>query len=514
MHWIRVPSPTGIAGEGWALSDGLTDELVRAVSSLLLIRIATLRRPHRPASWTCLAFWLIVAGVTATCGRSTGRTPPPDRIIFITIDTLRADHLPSFGYPINTAPFLTALAAESVSFSKAFAHSATTGPSHASMFTSLYPLQHRVQDNGQRLDESFLTLAERLNQHGYDTAAFVSGNAHFGTSRIAQGFEDYDQPGKKIRNGNGKLMMYRPADQTTDMVLQWLGSRPVDRPFFLWVHYFDPHKPLRPPTAHLEKVAPQTESERDRLAEFLVREHQSDPQRAKRRLGQIVKYDAEIRFADTHIERLFNGVQAHEPEANTLWVVTSDHGQGLANHRWFGHHRYIYNEQLHVPLFFHFSDGRVASHVVADQLVEHVDVPVTILDLVGETLDGQIAAVQGQSLAPLLFADTGYEHKSFAFSERRRLSTKSSKRSKEPGERYALQSLGAKYLWFSEGTDEYYDLAVDPYETLNLIDQPDAVRDELRDTLQQIVGALRSDEEATVVDEETLDRLRSLGYLR
>ena len=386
------------------------------------------------------------------------------------------------------------------------------------MFTSLYPLQHGVQRNSQRLDESFVTLAERLNQSGYDTAAFVSTDGLFGRSRVAQGFKDYDQPGKDLGYyPDGKRRKYRPADQTTDVVLQWLASRPVDQPFFLWVHYYDPHKHLGPPAVHLEQVAPRTESERDRLAEFLVREHHSNFKRANW-LDQIIKYDAEIRFVDTHIERLFNGVQGHAPEASTLWIVTSDHGQGLENHDFFGHQYHIYNEQLHVPLFFHFSDGRIASHVVADQLVEHVDVPVTILDLVGETLDSQIAAVQGQSLAPLLFADTGYEHKSFAFSESatttKRSEGSNSKRKRRRAKKYALQSLRAKYLWVSEGPDEYYDLAADPYETLNLIDQPDSVRDELRDALQHIVSALRSDEEATIVDEETLERLRSLGYLR
>ena len=451
--------------------------------------------------------------MAVACGPLSGSIPPPDQIIFITIDTLRADHLPSFGYPIDTAPFLTSLAARSVSFKKAFAHSATTGPSHASMFTSLYPIQHRVQNNGQKLDESFITLAEILSQRGYNTAAFVSGNAHFGSSRIAQGFQDYDQPGNEVRNENGKLMLYRPADQTTDAVIRWVETRRAGAPFFLWVHYFDPHKPLRPPAAHLEEVAPRNATEENRLADFLVREHHADLRRPSR-LTQIVKYDAEIRFVDTEIERLFNAVQAQEFEANALWIVTSDHGHGLANHDWFGHHRYIYNEQLHVPLFFHFSDGSVAGRVVTDQLVEHVDVPVTILDLLGATLDGQVAPIQGRSLAPLLFADAGYQHKRFAFGERRRTLRPSARRSHEPGERYALQSLGAKYLWFSEGPDKYYDLAVDPYETRNLIDQPVSTKDELRDTLQEMVGALRSNEPAAIVDEKTLDRLKSLGYVR
>ena len=90
--------------------------------------------------------------------------PAIDRVVLITIDTLRADHLPDFGYPLNTAPFLTSLARKSIRFQRAFAHSATTGPSHASMFTSLYPLQHRVQNNAHKLDDRFVTLAEVLSR--------------------------------------------------------------------------------------------------------------------------------------------------------------------------------------------------------------------------------------------------------------------------------------------------------------------------------------------------------------
>lgn len=374
------------------------------------------------------------------------------------------------------------------------------------MFTALYPLQHRVQNNHQRLDASFVTLAERLSGLGYETAAFVSV-AFFGDMQIAQGFNNYDQPelpDKRIR--------YRPADQTTDAVVKWLNAYPIGRPLFLWVHYYDPHMPLRPPAAAIDQVAPRTDADRERLLEFLVREHHSEIKN-QRQLQKIIKYDAEIRFVDAQLERLYDTVHQLDQKSSTLWVITSDHGQGLGNHRWFGHHRYIYNEHLHVPLLFHFSQGDVRPRIVADQLVEHVDVPVTILDLAGEAFDNQKGTVQGRSLLPLLLGERRYEHKRFSFSERR-LSFGKHKKSKEPGERYALQTLDSKYQWFTEGSDEYYDLSTDPYETRNLIDQPDPVKEQLRDTLKQIVAGLRSDEEADTVEEKTLESLRALGYLR
>ena len=227
----------------------------------------------------------------------------------------------------------------------------------------------------------------------------------------------------------------------------------------------------------------------------------------------MVGYDAEIRFVDAQIERLYEAVQTDGTSVNALWIVTSDHGQGLANHGWFGHHRNIYNEQLHVPLVFHFSSGDLQGLVV-EGLVEHVDVPVTVLELLGGALDTQVDTVQGKSLVPLLVGDTRFEHKQLVYSERRRLFRENTRPAYEPGERYSLQSLDAKYHWFSEGPDEFYDLVSDPYETKNLMDQPSLVKDELAATLRQVVSALRSGRRGEIVDDSTLERLRSLGYVR
>ena len=471
------------------------------------------RRLSRATTTLLLCFYI------SACANSLNPIPAVDQIVFITIDTLRADHLPEFGYPINTAPFLTGLSLKGISFKNTFAHSATTGPSHASMFTSLYPIQHGVQNNGQKLDESFVTLAELLSQRDFVTAAFVSGNAHFGSSQIAQGFAHYNQPSdQEMRDERDRLTRYRPADRTTNMVIEWYEQQTAQAPLFLWVHYYDPHNPLNPPAIHIGDVEPSNDSEMKKLTRFLVEEHRSDLTR-RNSVKRIISYDAEIRFVDTQIERLYESIETKNSSLNTLWVVTSDHGQGLSNHNWFGHHRHIYNEQLHVPLFFYFSSGEVKSRIVED-LVEHVDVPVTILELLGTGLYDGMNMPQGRSLVPLMAGNTTHEHKQLAFSERRRLLTPRTnapphrRAAYEPGERYSLQSRDAKYLWFSEGPDEFYDLISDPYETENLIDKPSIVKSELKETLQTLVNMLRTDRQGEMVDDETLQRLRSLGYLR
>ena len=464
-------------------------------------------RCARPAALLLIPF----LGVISLACSDAPRTLPVDRVVFITIDTLRADHLPSFGYPLDTAPFIEDLASRGTSFKRAFAQSATTGPSHASMFTSLYPMQHGVHGNGQVLDDSFLTLAEILSDAGFATAAFVSGNSHFRESQIAQGFQFYDQPPREMPNDNGKLMLYRSCKDTTATALEWLEGRSTDERFFAWVHYYDPHKPFRAPRRLVERATPQDDESKQEFLAFLANEHDSVVTRQSL-VNQIHRYDAEIMYVDEQVARLFSAYEGLGFGPRTLWIITSDHGQGLANHGWFGHHEQIYNTQLHVPLIFYFSEdlGRVGE--IDDILVEHVDMPATILDALGLNLSEQVGPAQGRSLVPLLLGEEGFQPKEYALAERRRSLRPAPDR--EPGERYALQNLRYKYFWFTEGEDEFYDLEVDPYETNSLIDEPSDSKDEMRTTLQQIVQALTSDFEAPIVDEETLKRLRALGYIQ
>jgi arylsulfatase A-like enzyme len=443
------------------------------------------------------------------CLSGCGPRPPYDRVVLITIDTLRADHLGSFGYPLETSPFLDRLASEGVSFKRAFAHSATTGPSHASMFTGLYPLQHRVQNNGQVLDSSFVTLAEVLAERGFETAAFVSGMSHFGASRIAQGFTFYDEPGWGPGEEIESPKQYRRADATVDRVLEWAGDERTEDRFLLWVHLYDPHKPFQPPRELLEQLEHESPEAEQAHRRFLRRKHGSNVRR--KTLRKIHEYDAEVRFVDSELERLFTSLGEQGLGERTLWVVTSDHGQGLGNHRWFGHHRQIYNVQLHVPLIFYSGGETLVPRQLDLEMAEHIDLPATLLDLLGAEMPTQPSPTRARSLAPLLRGEDGARGKRFAFAERRRAFA--NRATRERGERYALQDPRHKYIWFSEGADEFFDLEADPYEKRNLIAGNSAKQADMKATIERMVETLRSAGEAEMVDEETLRELRALGYV-
>ena len=144
-------------------------------------------------------------------------------------------------------PNLDALAAESLVMERCLAVAPFTVVAVPSLMTGRHWREHGVHGKGQALADSFVTLAEILSERGFATAAFVSGNAHFRDSRVAQGFQDYDQPASNRVNRNEELRLYRPADETTDVVIEWLEGQRDDGPFFLWVHYFDPHDRYQAP---------------------------------------------------------------------------------------------------------------------------------------------------------------------------------------------------------------------------------------------------------------------------
>ena len=235
--------------------------------------------------------------------------PPLDQIVLITIDTLRADHVGSYGYPRPTTPFLDRLAAEGVLFKRAFTSMSITVPAHASIFTSLYPIQTQLLKNGHVLRDEFNTMAELMRQRGYKTAAFVS-QGNFGPANMDQGFDHYDEP-------EHPGSRFRPAEETVGQALDWLQRRSQTEPLFLWVHLFDPHLPLRPTQELLREFPSKSGNELKEFIRLLIDERGLDPDYLKRRrkwavkqlgtqdlLEAIDRYDAEIRRADDQLERL------------------------------------------------------------------------------------------------------------------------------------------------------------------------------------------------------------------
>src|SRR6266571_7281903 len=236
----------------------------------------------------------------AACRAGASRSSPPDRpnVLLVTIDTLRADHVGCYGYKAASTPTIDALAKRGVRFETALAHAPLTGPSHASILTGRIPPGHGFRNNsGFTLSPRVKTAAEDFRQRGYRTAAFVSGfplDRRFGFDR---GFETYDDHLPRGNDRRRTPYVERTADRTTEAALRWMdGARAGAAPFFLWVHYYDPHAPYEPPA--------------DLLARF-----PSSP------------YDGEIAFVDAQLGRLLRRLEERSPR--TVVLVTADHGEAL-----------------------------------------------------------------------------------------------------------------------------------------------------------------------------------------
>lgn len=448
---------------------------------------------------------LILLAVVLPLLPATLRADPTTAVVLVTIDTLRADHLSCYGYERPTTPFLDRLAREGVLFEEAIAASSMTAPCHASLFTGLYPLQHGVRMNEQGFASSsrrtFQTLAEVLTEAGYKTAAF-SGIGFLRS--ISQGFANIDA-------GSGNFKHYRQADATIDRVLSWLSLRRADEPFFLWVHLFDVHPPQHPPPPGAPRLPPLSPSEAEEFARREVEEHAVDLSCYKSRTAlarSYTDYDNELLFADSQLSRLFSAMEEKHLNDHALWIVTADHGEGLGNHGWVDHVRYLYNEAVRVPLILYepglFTPRRVKA------LVRHVDVMPTLLQVLklpfsqpGFTTPGRsiVPFLEGGSLKPVLAFTLrrpwGYDHTDW-----------------ERGEVFGLQDADWKYIVHSEAKNEFFDLRKDPLELRNLVDTPSLVKDHLEDlTWKTFRAFLREGHDAPrQTDPAAMEELRSLGY--
>jgi len=298
-------------------------------------------------------------------------------------------------------------------------------------------------------------------------------------------------------------------------MLQSSGS--TDR-FFLWIHLFDPHSPYDPPASFLETFVNQPTNEKDSFVRFLLEEHHIDfdfdRNKTERMLQKINAYDGEILFVDTELKRLYKHLQKKGLDSHALWILTNDHGQGLGNHRWQGHGKHIYNEQIRAPLIFHFSSGAFQGLSV-DQIVEHVDILPTVVDLVGGELSNQIKSVQGVSLVPLFFRNEKVRPiKNYAFAQRKGYDKRGRRR--REGEKYALLDNEYKYIYRTQGKDEFFDLRKDPYELNSLIGSGTEEENKLRNAIISKIKLLKQDTGAKIEfeDKEAIEQLKSLGYIQ
>ena len=326
---------------------------------------------------------------------------PGPNVLLITLDTLRADHLGAYGFPFASSPAMDALAEQGVLFEWAVAASPSTTPSHATIMTGRYLREHSVGFlNGSTRLVGATTLAQRFRESGYQTAAFVGNVALRRAFGLAHGFDVYDdelpQP-----EPNRPLIFERVAPQTTERVEQWLAG--ADGPFFLWVHYQDPHRPYTPPPElrgkagvpldESEPPLPRLQSNWDvgGVPPYQQLEGLQRPSEYRAR------YADEIRYADASIARLLALVDGHDSGRPVVVLLSSDHGESLGENRsFFQHGMNSLPPEAHVPFILRapgLAPGRRAD------VVHHVDVLPTLLELAGL---GPEAGVSGLALGPYL----------------------------------------------------------------------------------------------------------------
>ena len=418
--------------------------------------------------------------------------------MLITIDTLRADHLGSYGYGRNTSPTLDAFGAESVLFERAYSSVGTTLPSHVALFTGLYPLQTGVVMNGSLLESSgarpVLLFAEMLKGLGYQTASYVSASPVRARTGLDAGMDFFDEPEK----GDSQ----RPANETTDNALRWLAEQAA-APFFLWVHYFDPHNPYEPPPPYDELFWDTTQ-----VHAFLT--DRGLPEREIRGLAHINDmYDGETAFTDSEVARLLGGLRERGWYDDATVVITSDHGEGLGQHEELTHGR-IYDEVLRVPLMIKFPAGFPLNGTRIDELVSLVDVVPTLAATLSLPLEQ--AAVDQFEGRNVFDAGTRreYEFAQRTFRERARRWG--------PGHKFVLFDRAWKYHLSTEVDDELYDLADDPHELRNVIVRNSRTAERMRLLLEDLTRRYSADTCRFSVradrSEETLEALRALGYIR
>jgi len=406
-------------------------------------------------------------------------TLPNANVLLITLDTTRADRIGAYGYAPAETPRLDRLASEGVLFEQAITPTAFTLPSHSSIMTGLYPPYHGVRLNGGlALADVQVTLAERLAASGYRCGAVVGAFVLDQRWGLKQGFDHYEDDIEREPDQPLDLAgVQRPADQVVDAALDWLENDDSDRPFFAWLHFYDPHESYEPPEPFASRFAGR---------------------------GNSGLYDGEIAFTDSQIGRVFDWLEEQGIADNTVVVVVGDHGESLGDHGEREHGYYIYDATVKVPLIIRAPGVGLDGLRIPGQ-VRTIDVLPTILDLVDVAPPDPI---HGESLVPLMLQPE-QEGAKYAYSE-----------SMVVHLHYGWSALysvrTSTHKFIDAPRAELYDIALDPGEKENLFDREGGRAGELRLVLESLREEIEAGAPAVQeadLDEETRDMLAALGYV-
>jgi arylsulfatase A-like enzyme/Tfp pilus assembly protein PilF len=393
-------------------------------------------------------------------------------VVLITIDTLRPDRLGCYGSKNSATPVIDSLAHDGIVFEHAFSQVPLTFPSHVAFLTGTYPSRNGVQDfTSPPLGPEFRTLAQSLSSNGYATGAVISSFVLDRSWGVSRGFDFYDDSfaGTSFFEKDPALVE-RPAKESVDHALGWL-ARTRRRPFFLWLHLYDPHSPYQPPEPFRTQYG-----------------------------GRL--YDGEVAYADHELGRLMAWLKSRGIYAGTLIVLLSDHGESLGEHGEREHGFFIYRSTIHVPLIVKPPVGSRLRPGRRSEPVETIAVPPTILQIAGFH-----DAIQKQFQAEGLFTKRPDEESAEAYSETF----------------YPFSSFGwnplrglasGRYHYIEAPHAELYDLQSDPEEKNNLASQQPALVAVFKEKLQiMLVHNTQNAATNSGLSPEAIEKLRALGYV-
>jgi arylsulfatase A-like enzyme len=494
---------------GFALLRALARRVPAATSPLVVLGMLAL------VIVACRAAMMVGStAAPATRQAKVGAPPKGPNVILILADTLRADHLSCYGAKTNRTPVIDGLAADGTRFAHAYAQASWTRPSVATIFSSLYPSSHRAIHKADALPDAVVTLAEVMQGAGYSTIGFANNINVAPLFGFQQGFDQYvflepefffgaTEAAAQLTIYNTLRLVreryisqkkwvenyYQPADVVTKHGLDWIGARDPGRPFFMFMHFMEPHDPYF--------VHPYNGEAYARVANPNPAPALADKYRET--------YDGAIRYMDGELGKFIQELKTKGIYDDALIVLTADHGEEFHEHGGWWHGTTLYDEQIGVPLIVKPPRGG-ATGVVADGIVSSLDIAPTIIQTAGVTVPPMMS---GKPLGLAADAPAPRDH-SFAESEL------------EGNALQAYRSGGMKVIHANPGNPrglpdhQLFDVASDPGEQKDLI----ATQTDVANKLTADMSAVQSHAESiavestgTSIDAASEERLRALGYV-
>ena len=511
-------------------------------------------------------------------------------VILITLDTLRRDHMSSYGYGRKTTPNLDKIAGEGFLFDQCISPSSWTLPAHVSLMTSTYPSTHGVNSvfddqkqnslMGHSLSKDLTTLAEMFLKNEYLTAGFVGGSYCSSIFGLDKGFQYYndrlypnffiDNPflssagpvlfnkavGKTIFlkiiypflenyfnkyttqlnsffvslcnfiykehfiiNSNWEFMVgQKRAQEINSVLFPWIEGN-KDKPFFIFINYFDPHNPYDAPppfdNIFVSNFSVRVKSDYNIIAreEMMPKVNKGEFAVSNDLTNYLISlYDQEIAYLDFHIGKLFAKLEELKLDKNTIVIITSDHGEGFFEHKLLNHGHTLYEELIRVPLIIWYPANFQKPKKITNQ-VNLIDIMPTILDMLGIT---SFKGMQGKSFYNLIL-DSNNQGQTYTYSELFRNYNWVKLLSKRFDRNLTcIRSIDWKYIHSSNGGEELYFIKEDQLESNNVIISQKEIAVKMRKELHLFMNLTKDRKlsEKVIIDEETKEKLKALGYIQ